>query len=115
VDLADEAERLGNGQPIEQREIFGDDADAALDLDGRGRGIEAEDPDVARRGLQQARQALDRRRLACAVGTEEAVEAARRHAEIDAVNRALRSECARQPVRLDCEFHAEELYVSMSG
>ena len=38
-------------------------------------------------------------------GSEEAVEAAGGHLQVDAVHRALRSERAREPARLDGEFH----------
>ena len=114
VHLRDEAQRFRGGQPIEEREILGHDADAPLDLDGIGGRIDAENADVAGRGTQQAREALDRRRLAGAVGTEEAVEAAGRDLQIDAVHRALGSERARQAARLDCEFHQYGLYDSMT-
>ena len=45
----DEAQRLGRGQPIEEREILGHDADAALDLDRVGDRVDAEDADGRRR------------------------------------------------------------------
>ena len=66
-------------------------------------------------GRSRPGQALDRRRLAGAVGPEEAVEAAGRHLQVDAVDGALRSERARQPACLDSEFHQPGLYVSMTG
>ena len=103
--LRDEAQRFGGRQPIEQRQVLGDDADAPLDLDGIGDRIDPEDADVAGGGTQQAREALDRRRLAGAVGTEKAVEAAGRNLQVDAVHRPLGSERARQAARLDREFH----------
>ena len=76
------------GQPIEQREILGHDADAPLDGDRIGQRIEAEDPHRARGRLQQPGQALDRRGLAGAVRPEEAVEAAGGNREVDAVDGA---------------------------
>src|SRR5262249_18544131 len=113
VHLSDEAERFGGGEPVEQREILRHDAHPPLDLHRRRRGVEPEDAHVARRGTQQPGEALDGRRLAGAVGAEKAVEAARRHAQIDAVDRALRAERPHQPVSVHREFHAGELYVSM--
>src|SRR4029077_9295303 len=82
-----------------------DDANAALDLDRRGHRVEAEDPHLAGRRAQQAGEALDRGRLAGAVGPEKPVEAAGGNLEIDAVHRALRPEHPRESARLDREFH----------
>src|SRR5258708_5338716 len=79
VDLRDEAQRLSGRQAVEEGEIFRHHADAPLDLDGIGDGIDLENADLAGRGTEEARQALDRRRLAGAVGPEKTVEAARRH------------------------------------
>src|SRR5205814_6743215 len=114
MNLGDEAERFARGQPVEQRQIFGHDADTALDLDGIYDRIEIENPDLARRGPQQPRQALDRRGLAGAVRTEEAVERSRRHLQIDAVDGPLGSKRAREAACRDGEFHQPELYVSMT-
>ena len=116
VDLRDEAQRFRGGQPVEQREILGHDADAPLDLDRIGERIDAEDAHLAAEGRSRPGEALDRRGLAGAVGPEEAVEAAGRNREVDAVHRALRSERPRQPACLDREFHRHSrLYVSMIG
>ena len=110
VDLGDERQRLRRRQAIEQREILRHDADAALDRHRIGERIDPEDAHRARGRPQQPGQALDRRRLAGAVRTEKAVEAAGRHGEIDAVDGAQRTEVAREPVRLDREFHGVGLY-----
>ena len=55
VHLADEAERFGGGQPIEEREILGHDADAPLDLDRIGQRVDAEDAHLAGGRAEQAR------------------------------------------------------------
>ena len=104
--VGDEGQRLTRGQTIEQREILGDDADAPLHRDGFGQGIEAENPHRTGRWFQQAGQALDGGRLAGAVRSQESIEAARGNREVDAVDGTELTEIAREPMRLDGQFHA---------
>ena len=99
--LADERQRLGAAQPIEQREILGHDADLALDRHRIGERIHVENPARAARRPQQSGQALDRRGLARAVRPEEAVEAAARNGQIDAVDGDEIAERLAQPGGLD--------------
>ena len=101
VHLADEAERLRAAEPIEQREIFGHDADLPLDGDGIRDRIDVEDAKRPGRRPQQSGEALDRRRLAGAVRSEESVEAAARHEEIDPVHGDELAEFLAQAVSLD--------------
>jgi hypothetical protein len=101
VHLADERQRFLGGEALEQREILRDHADAPLHGDGIRDGIDPQDPHRSRRRAKQTCQALDRRRLAGAVRSEEPVEAAGRHAQIDPVNGADRAEGPHQPMRFD--------------
>ena len=110
VHLRHEHQRLLRGQPIEQREILGDDADAALDGDRIGERIDAEDAHrAAARACSRPVRHLIVVDLPAPFGPEEAVEAAGRHGQIDAVDRAEAAEVPRQAVRLDGEFHARIL------
>ena len=109
VHVGDEGQRLARRQPIEQREILGHDADAPLHRDGIGQRIDAEDAHRAGGRPEQAGQALDGGGLAGAVRSEEAVEAAGRHREIDAVDGAELTEVAGEAVRLDRQVHARRL------
>src|SRR5215204_5495245 len=115
VHLRDEAQGLRRGQPIEQGEIFRHHADAALDLDRLRERIEAQDAHLTARRPQQAGETLDRGGLACTVWSQESVEAAGRHVQVDAVDRALRSERARQPAGLDGEFHHSAIVCQHEG
>ena len=86
VHAADEAEVFGCGETAEEGEAFGDDADLALDFDGVGGGVEAEDLDAAGGGSEEAGEHLDGGGFAGAVGAEEAEELAGRDGEVDVLN-----------------------------
>ena len=108
MDLGHEHQGLFTGQPVEQRQVLRDHANAALDRDRIGERIDAENAHRAAAGLEQPGQALDRGRFASAVGTQEAVEASGRNGEIDAVHGAKAAEESREPLGLDSEFHGRD-------
>jgi hypothetical protein len=108
VDLRHEVERLARRQSIEERQILGDHANAALDGDGIRERIDAENPHRALRRAQQTGQALDRRALSRAIRPQEAVEASRRHGKVDRIHRAEIPELSGEPVRLDGEIHVRD-------
>src|SRR4051812_21220267 len=83
VHAADEAEVFGCGEAAEEGEAFGNDADLALDFDGIGDRVEAEDPDAAGGGSEEAGEHLDSSGFAGAVGAEEAEELTGRDGEVD--------------------------------
>src|SRR5690606_6464277 len=64
----------------------GDEAELALGRDGIGDEVHAGDADAAARRLEDAGHHAQRRRLAGAVGAEEAEELATRHDEVDALH-----------------------------
>ena len=61
-------------------------ADAAADLGGVARQVDARDPGVARRRADERREHAQRRRLAGAVGAEEAEDLAGADLEVDAAH-----------------------------
>ena len=74
------------GEAAEERQAFGDDADLALDFEGMGGEVEAEDLDVAGGGREQAGEHFDGGGFAGAVGAEEAEELARGDGEGDVID-----------------------------
>jgi hypothetical protein len=83
VHAADEGEVFGCGETAEEGEAFGDDTDLALDFDGVGSGVEAENLDAAGGWRKQAGEHLDGGGFAGAVGAEEAEELAGGDGEVD--------------------------------
>jgi hypothetical protein len=65
----------------------------------------AVEQDLAGGRLDDARHALDQRRLAGAVGTEQAVDLARLHVEVDALERAHAGELLDEPADLEDRAH----------
>ena len=106
VYLGDERQGLGCREALEERQIFGHDADPPLHGHGIRQRIHSEDAHRAGARPQQSRQALDGRRLAGAVRAEEAKEAAGRDGEVDAIDGAQRPEVAGEPMRFNRQFHA---------
>jgi hypothetical protein len=79
VDACDEFQILAHGQVVIEAEALGHVADPALDLVGAGADVESEAGATARIRGQQPAQHADRRRLAGAVGAEEAVNGSALH------------------------------------
>ena len=71
------AHQLVDAHPLRQLAFLGEVADAAQHTDRVAHRVEAEDAHRAGGGAQQAEQVLEERRLAGAVGTDEAVDLAR--------------------------------------
>ena len=111
VHAADEAEIFGCGETAEEGEAFGDDADLALDFDGVGDGVEAEDLDAAGGGGEQAGEHLDGGGFAGAVGAEEAEELAGRDGEVDVLNGGEVAETAGEACGGDGRDHVAEAYL----
>ncbi|CAO3437987.1 hypothetical protein [Azospirillum argentinense] len=84
-----------------EREGLGHVADAPPGLDVAGVHRLPEQPGLALARLEQAGQHLHRRRLAAAVGAEEAEDLAARYAEADMVDRHETAEAHGQALRLD--------------
>ena len=100
-DLTDEAQVLLAGQALEQVQAVRHDADAALDLEVLRRDIEAQHLCAAARWREQASEDIDGGRFAGAVGPEESVERAFRHAKREPVDRDLRAERTRELMGLN--------------
>ena len=107
VDPADEREVLACREVIEQRQVFGNDADPSLRLQ-RLAGVEhipAQHEHLTAGRGEQPREHLDRRRLARPVGPQESVEGAGLDGQVDAVHGGSVAEVASQPLRLDRQGH----------
>ena len=76
VQAADQLELLVGDERLVEHARFGHEADAPLDLDGSVDDIEAGDARAAGVGLIMPGEDLDRRRLAGAVGPEQAEDLA---------------------------------------
>ena len=87
--LVREEDALGDAQVGHEVELLVDRRDAALQRAGRvaRRQRLAEEQDLAARRLERAGDALDQRRLACAVRAEQAVHLGLEHVEVDALER----------------------------
>ena len=92
VDVAAEAgeqvDHLAAGELGPQAHVAGHVGEAAVQLDGVPPRVAPEQLHVTGVGAQEAEQHADGRRLARAVGTEEAVHLARLHHEVEAVERS---------------------------
>ena len=86
-------------------ELAGDVADALLDRDGIPVGVETEDRGCAARGVAQAHEELDRRRLARPVRSEEAEDLALVHVDIEVEDPVPGAVVLRQLGCLDSERH----------
>ena len=99
--LRHELEVLAHGQVVPQRELLRHVAEARAQALRVPRHLVAEHLDGAGARLEQAAQHADRRRLAGAVGAEEAVDPRPRDVEVDAVDRGDVTEATRQVARGD--------------
>ena len=95
------AHEFGNRHPIGQVAIFGQVADASQRADGIRDGIEAEDADRARLGLEQAEHVLDDGRLAGPVAADQAEHSAPRDRERNLLECSLIAEVSFEPANLD--------------
>ena len=86
VEAAEQVDQLDDGQVGIQRGGLELDADALLELDRVAPRVDAEHGDLAAVGLVEALEDLDRRRLAGAVGPEQAEDLAAADLEVDAVD-----------------------------
>ena len=87
VDIAGEQEVLFDGEVVEEAEIFGQDADAALEFERVAGGIEAADVDLAGGGGEQSGEHFDGGGLPGAVGSQEGADVAGVDFEIESVRR----------------------------
>ena len=90
--LPEQVDRLAAGQVRPQVDVAGDVGEPAVQRDRVAPRVAAEQRDRAGVGAQQPEQDADRRRLARAVGPEEAVDLALRDLEVEPVERAERAE-----------------------
>ena len=102
VDARVEVEVLVHGEVVVERELLAHVADALADLLALGRHVEPEHRRAARRRREQAAEDADQRRLAGAVRAEQAVDAARVHLEVHAVERGEVAELARHVATRGC-------------
>ena len=79
-------EGLPDRHPWIERHVVRDIGDPGLHRDLVARRVEAEDARLAARRAEEIQQALDRRGLAGAVATEEAVAPTRLHAQVESVD-----------------------------
>ena len=98
---------LAAGQRRPQRDIAGHISDLAVQRDGVGPRVAAEQPHAAAVGLDQTQQDPDGGRLAGAVGPEEAVHFALAHAQVEAVERPNRAEVLCQIADFDGREHCQ--------
>jgi hypothetical protein len=89
--LGEEGEVLAPRERGEEPGLLDDRADPADHLGQRPRNGLVEEPHLTRVGADQPEQHPDRRRLARAVGPEEAVDAAARHLEVQSFHGHLRA------------------------
>ena len=87
-----ELEQLAAAQPLEQREVFGEHADARLRRDRIGPHVDAVDPHLPAVGTQQAGRHAQRGGLARAVGADDAEERTAGDVEVHLGDRDLRAE-----------------------
>ncbi len=87
--LVRQEDALGDAQVRDEVELLVDRRDAALERSGRvaGRKRLTREEDLAARRLERAGDALDERRLAGAVGAEQAVHLGLEHVEVDTLER----------------------------
>ena len=100
----DEDQVLAAGQVLVDRRELAGEADIAADLVGVGDDVVAEDPGAPLGGPGQGGEHPDRRRLAGAVGPEDAVDAALGHREVDPVDGANVAEVLDEAACLDRKF-----------
>lgn len=114
---ADEGEVFPRGEVVEQREVLGHHADAALHLERAARiaHVLAEDADAAAAGCEQAGEHFDGGGFARAVGAEEAVEAARGDAEAELVDGAEGTEVPRQAGGFEGDIHLRRRSLTADG
>jgi hypothetical protein len=93
---------LAAGQHRVERDVLQRHADRGAHLGALLGDVVAGDAGAARAGRQQRRQHLDRRRLARAVGPQEAIDLAGRDVQVDAVDGAHAAlELAHEPFHHD--------------
>ena len=92
---------LAAGQRRPQRDIARHVGDLAVQFDGVGPRIAAQQPHAAAVGLHQAQQDADGGRLAGAVGAEEPVHLTFAHRQVEAVQRPHRTEVLGQAADFD--------------
>ena len=102
VNPPEQVQRLGTGQRGPEVGFPGDVGEAAVRLHRSGPAVEAEDLAAPRRGLRQAQQEADRRRLAGAVGAEVADHLARPDLEVEIVERHHVAEALGEAIGADC-------------
>ena len=96
-----EVEVLPYGEIRPEGEVLGHVADPALDLGALLHDVEAKAGPPARVRREQAAHEPDGRRLAAAVGAEEAVDLAPPHGKGDAVHDRSPAEALREPAHVD--------------
>src|SRR6185295_713366 len=99
VQAADELQVFFDGEVVPQREFLRHVTEPPANRLGVVDDAQAEDFGVSVARREQAAQHAQRRRLAGAVGAEEAVDASGRYVEIDVIHGDLRAEPARQAAR----------------
>jgi hypothetical protein len=102
--VGEEFEVLAHGQVLEQRELLRHVADARAQLLGLRGHRQPEHVDLPFARREQAAEHADRGRLAGTVRTEETVDIAARHREVDVVDSDERAETLGQAVRADREI-----------
>ena len=103
VQLGVEAQVLLGGQVAVERRVLEDEPDAAAHGVALAHDVVAGDARAAAVGRQQRAEHRDRRRLAGAVGAEEAERLAGGDVEVDAAHRLDVAEALDQPAHLDGE------------
>ena len=91
-------------EPLVKTRVFQQRAGAGTNLVALRSRIETEHLRAAAGRFDQAEQQPDGRRLACAIGSEEAEHRARRNLQREIVQRSNLLESPRQPLCADCKF-----------
>ena len=101
VDARHEVEIFADGHVFPEAELLGHVTDAALDLFGLGRDVEAEAGAVSGIGAEQTAEHADGRGLARAVGPEKSPHFSRRDGDVDAVDGRLAAEALGEALHVD--------------
>src|SRR5262249_21025788 len=96
IDIAGEQEVLFDGEIVKQSEIFRQYADAMLQLERRGGGVQTADADLAACGWEQAGHHFHGGGLSRPIGSQESADRAGSNFQIQPVDRSEFPEAARQ-------------------
>src|SRR6266404_1482582 len=107
VDVAGQKKVLFDREVVKKAEVLGENADAALDLQAGGGGVEPADPNLAGGGREQPGHHLYGGRFAGSVGSQKGADGPWLYVEREVVDGGEVSESARQVSARDHTFHCD--------